>query len=246
MSAEFVSSSPPELIRAEGLRKTFGPNIVLEHVDLSVRQGEIVALLGSNGSGKTTLLKILASLLRPSRGVARVNGHDVAREVERVRSTVGLLAHGNYVYEDLTALENLWFWATLANVTVGREDLLALLRDVDLDAVADERVRTFSTGMKRRLSLARLRLRSPNVLLLDEPFAGLDQRGKKWLEELLLGLKARGGSVLMVTHSFGREVSIADRIVILAGGRIVLDRPSASMTAEEIQRVYTLHVESRA
>jgi heme ABC exporter ATP-binding subunit CcmA len=217
--------------------------VVLEGVDLSLGPGEIVALLGPNGSGKTTLLKILATLIRPSSGVVRVAGYDVTREAERVRAEVGLLAHGSYVYEDLTALENLHFWGTLANAGVDREGLRSALARVELEPMADELARTFSAGMKRRLALARVLLRSPRTLLLDEPFAGLDQRGKKWLEEFLLAFKENGGAVLMATHSFGRGLGIADRVAILTGGRIVLDRPRASLETDELHRLYALHTE---
>src|SRR5213079_1756147 len=136
---------PP--IRVIGLRKAFGAHVVLDDVSLEVRPGEAVALVGPNGAGKTTLLRILATLLRPSRGMARVAGYDCAREAERVRAHVGLLAHGAWVYDALSGA----------------------LAAVELDRVADERVRTFSLGMKRRLALARVVLARPSVLLLDEP-----------------------------------------------------------------------------
>src|SRR5256886_11327534 len=174
-----MAANPP--IQVIGLRKAFGAHVVLDDVSLEVRPGEAVALVGPNGAGKTTLLRILATLLRPSRGTARVAGYDCAQEAERVRAHVGLLAHGAWVYEDLTPLENLKFWATLAGLPRGLDALHGALAAVELDRVADERVRTFSLGMKRRLALARLVLARPSVLLLDEPHAGLDPRAGKWL-----------------------------------------------------------------
>ena len=234
------------LIHVDGLRKVFGAHLVLDGVGLDVRRGEAVALLGANGAGKTTLLKILATLTRPSRGTAMVGGHDCVREPERVRRVVGLVAHGSYVYEDLTALENLTFWSALGGLRPSADDLHAALADVELERVAHARARTFSAGMKRRLSLARFVLARPQVLLLDEPAAGLDQRAKKWLEEHLQAFKARGGGLLMATHSLGRELAVADRIAILAGGRIVLDTPRPSIGAEDIQRLYALHAEEGA
>src|SRR5439155_1365391 len=143
----------------------FGAHVVLDDVSLEVRPGEAVALVGPNGAGKTTVLRILATLLRPSRGTARVAGYDCAQEAERVRAHVGLLAHGTWVYEDLTPLENLKFWATLGGLPRGLDALHGALAAVDLDRVADERVRTFSLGMKRRLALARVVLAAPPVLL---------------------------------------------------------------------------------
>src|SRR5437016_6906080 len=234
------------LVRVTGLREAFGAHRVLDGLALEVRAGEAVALLGANGAGKTTLLKILATLMRPTRGTVLVAGHDCAREPERVRPHVGLIGHGSHVYEDLTALENLKFWTALAGLRAAPAELAGALAAVELDRLAGERVRTFSAGMKRRLSLARFVLARPRVLLLDEPFAGLDQRAKKWLEGYLEAFKAAGGALVMATHSFGRELALADRIVILAARTIALDTPRASMGAEEIARLYRLHTEDGA
>jgi len=231
------------LVHVAGLRKAFGATLVLDDVSLSVRAGEAVALLGANGAGKTTLLRILATLARPTRGTAVIAGFDCAREPERVRERVGLVAHGTLIYEDLTAEENLRFWRVLSGGRALAADLREALAAVELEPYAGERVRSFSAGMKRRLSLARVVLARPQVLLLDEPFAGLDQRGKKWLEEYLHAFKAGGGAIVMVTHSFGRQLSVADRIAILGGGRIALDRPRPSLTADELARLYALHTE---
>jgi heme ABC exporter ATP-binding subunit CcmA len=234
------------LIQVIDLRKAFAGQPVLEHVTLDVRPGEAVALLGANGAGKTTLLRIIATLTRPSRGIVRVAGHDALREAERVRAQVALVAHGSWIYEDLTAVENLKFWATLGGLAADGEALRAALATVELDRVADERARTYSAGMKRRLTLARLLLSRPRVLLLDEPFAGLDQRAGKWLDGYLGAFTAAGGAVVVATHSFGRGLGVADRIAILGGGRIACDVPAASLTPDDVRRLYELHAEERA
>ena len=231
------------LVRVTGLRKTFGARLVLDGVTMEVRRGEAVALLGANGTGTTTLLKIVATLVRPSRGTVSVGGVDAVRDPDAVRRLVGLVAHGAHLYEDLTALENLQFWTTLAGRDTRRETLVAALAEVELDRLAGERVRTLSAGMRRRLTLARLALAQPRVLLLDEPFAGLDQRAKKWLGERLEAFKAGGGAVLMATHSFGRELAAADRLAILAGGRVALDTPRGGLAPDDVQRLYALHAE---
>ena len=235
--------SPEPLIRVTALRKAFGARLVLDGVSMDVRPGEAVALLGANGAGKTTLLKIVATLIRPSRGTVTVAGHDCVREPDAVRRLVGLLAHGAHLYEELTALENLRFWATLGELDARRETLRAALAEVELERVAGERVRTFSAGMRRRLALARLALARPRVLLLDEPYAGLDQRARKWLGERLESFKAGGGALLMATHSFGRELATADRLAILAGGRLALDAPRDGLAPDDVQRLYALHAE---
>jgi len=237
-----MASEP--LIRITGLRKVFGAHRVLDGLTLDVNAGEAVALLRSNGAGKTTLLKILATLVRPTRGTAVIAGHDCARRPEAVRPLVGLVAHGAHLYEDLTARENLRFWSSLGGLRIPTAGLAGALASVELERYADTRVRTFSAGMRRRLSLARFALAPPRILLLDEPSAGLDQRGKKWLEEYLQSFKTGGGAVVMATHSFGRELGIADRIAILAAGAIALDTPRAGLTSEDVQRLYALHTEN--
>ncbi len=229
------------LIHVAGLRKSYGAYRVFDEVDLDVRAGEAVALLGANGAGKTTLLRILATLARPSRGTARVAGFDCVRQAEAVRARLGLVAHGSWVYEDLTALENLRFWSVLGGLAAREEDLRGALAAVELERVTHERVRTFSAGMKRRLSLARFAVARPSVLLLDEPFAGLDQRASKWLESHLADFKARGGALLMTTHSFWRGLGVADRVAILSGGRIAHDGPLGALSPDEVRRLYELH-----
>jgi heme exporter protein A len=182
-------------------------------------------------------------LLRPTRGTALVGGHDCVRAAESARAILGVVAHGAHVYEDLTARENLAFWVRMAGQPADADTLAAALADVDLERHAHARVRTFSAGMRRRLALARLGLARPRVMLLDEPFAGLDQRARKWLEGRLESFKAGGGALLMATHSFGRELGIADRLAVLAGGRVVLESPRAGLDAQDVQRLYAAHTE---
>jgi heme ABC exporter ATP-binding subunit CcmA len=234
------------LVHLSGVRKAFGAALVLDDIALDVRAGEAVALLGANGAGKTTLLKIMATVWRPTRGTVVLAGHDCVRDPEGARRHLGLVAHGAHLYEDLTARENLKFWVTLAGGDARRARLEAALATVELDGVSEERVRTFSVGMKRRLTLARVALVPPRVLLLDEPSAGLDQRGKKWLEATLQGFKASGGAVVMATHSLGRELGVADRIAILADGRIALDTACGGLSGEDVQRLYALHADGGA
>jgi heme ABC exporter ATP-binding subunit CcmA len=234
------------LVHVANLGKRFGALTVLDSVSVDVRPGEALALLGANGAGKTTLLRIVATLLRPSRGRATVAGLDCVRDAERVRALIAYVGHGTHLYEDLTARENLTFWATLAGWPGGADAIDGALAAADLDRAEDDRVRTFSAGMKRRLSLSRLLLGRPRALLLDEPFASLDQRAKKWLGEHLLAVKAAGGAIVMTTHSFGRELEVADRVAILAEGRVALDVCRRDLTPDELPRLYALYAEADA
>lgn len=226
------------MIQARHLRKTYGPTAVLEDVSLLLGAGQGLTLLGPNGTGKTTLLKIVATLLRPTSGSLHIAGTDAVKEPDAVRAAIDMVGHGSWVYEDLSALENLRFWAVMGGHDAGRGRLHAALEQVELDASADRRVRTFSAGMKRRLALARVLLGRSRLLLLDEPFTGLDRAGRKWLGEFLLSFKARGGALIVATHSFDAGVGVADRVAILAGGRIVLDRPAAELSLEDLRRLY--------
>jgi heme ABC exporter ATP-binding subunit CcmA len=232
------------MIAAVGLRKSFGATVVLEDVSLDVPAGQCLALLGPNGAGKTTLLRVLGTLARPSGGRLIIDGVDALRDPDAVRARIGMVAHGSYVYEDLTALENLKFWAVMAGLDARPDRLRERLQAVELDALAGERARTFSAGMKRRLALARVTLGQPRVLLLDEPFSGLDRQGQKWLGEFLLAFKAGGGAIVLATHGFATALAVADRAVILAGGRIVLDRPAAGLGRDELHRLYDDLVET--
>jgi heme exporter protein A len=226
------------MITARELRKTYGSNCALDGVSFELEAGQCLSLLGPNGAGKTTLLRILSTLLRPTSGSLRVGDADALREPERVRALIGMVAHGSHVYEDLTARENLRFWETMRGGDAAPGRLAAALAQVELDPVANERVRTFSAGMKRRLGLARVLLARARVLLLDEPFTGLDRRGRKWLNEFLLAFKASGGAAVVATHSFGGGLGVADRIGILGGGRLLLDRPAADLSPDALHRLY--------
>ena len=148
-----------------------------------------------------------------------------------------MVAHGSYVYEDLTARENLRFWETMRGGDPAPARVMAALAQVELDGVADERARTFSAGMKRRLALARVLLGQARVLLLDEPFTGLDWRGRKWVREFIQTFRATGGAAVVATHSFGGGLGVADRVGILMGGRLLVDRP-ADLSGAELHRLY--------
>ena len=142
------------------------------------------------------------------------------------------------MYEDLTALENLRFWMVMGGHDAAPARLRTALESVELDTVAHHRARTFSAGMKRRLALARVLLGRARLLLLDEPFTGLDRAGRKWLGEYLMSFKARGGAFGLATHSFDAGIGVADRVAILAGGRIALERPAAGLGLEDLRRLY--------
>ncbi len=236
--------SPPSsvLLKARGITKTFGHVTVLKGVNFELKQGEFVTLLGPNGAGKTTLLRILAMLARPTSGEIEVAGIPLKEAKPSIRSLVGVISHLTYLYEDLTARENLRFYGQLYGLDkVALEQRVAeLLAKVGLERRADQRVRVFSRGMQQRLALARAVLHRPPILLLDEPDTGLDRQAAEMLSQILAEPTAEGieRSVLMTTHNLERGLAMSNRLVVLAGGRIVREAASADLDPARLQSWY--------
>ncbi len=205
-----------------GATRRQGNVLALSGVDLVVHGGDTVLLLGANGAGKSTLLRLLAGLLRPRRGVVRIAGRDATRD-SGARRMVGYLAHQSMSYDDLTARENLAFVAALAVVAEPSQRVSEVLEQVGLTARADHPLRTFSRGMQQRLALARAIVATPRLLLLDEPFTGLDSEGAATLRDVVTGQSANGGATICVTHDPAELWEQASRVVILDGGRVIAD-----------------------
>src|SRR5690606_16945753 len=172
-----VPTGPVPAVALHGLARRFGRRWVLRGIDLRVEPGEVVALTGRNGSGKTTLLRVCATALRPTRGTGEVFGNDLVRDADAIRELIGFLGHHPGLYDDLTAAENLVFACRMAGMPASESAVVAALEQVGLAEERKERVRGFSAGMRRRLALARLLLRPPRLLLLDEPYASFDADG---------------------------------------------------------------------
>lgn len=228
----------PAIIEAEQLKKAYGDLPVLRGIDFTVRRGEFVALLGANGSGKSTLLRLLSGLSKPTAGTIRIGGWEMPREAMAVRARIGLVAHQPLLYENLTARENLDFFGKLYGIDRNERErrIKDLLRAVGLSRRADSRARTFSRGMKQRLSLARASLHQPDVLLLDEPYSGLDQAAIERLDEMLSAAIDQGRTIIMSTHQLARIPPAAERALVLARGRIGYDDAIISRDMTEIYR----------
>jgi len=209
------------VIEVRSLVKAFGLQAVLRGVNLHIGRGEFVALLGPNGAGKTTLLRILASLARPSRGEVRLGGRRLPDEAAAVRRILGVVSHQPLVYGDLTAEENLRFYARLYGVPESKRRIDEVLEMVGLDRRRRDPVREYSRGMQQRLAIGRAVLHDPQVLLFDEPHTGLDQEASAMLDGVLREVAGRGRTVLMTSHDLLRAADLATRIDILSGGVIV-------------------------
>lgn len=209
---------PDRAIDARGLGKRFGIRWVLRGVTLGVEKGEAVGLLGANGSGKSTVLRILGTLLKPNAGSASVSGWDVVSGSSIVRERVGYLAHTPGLYDDLTARENLSFAAEMLGLPHSAVD--ATLERVGLAAMSGSRVRGFSAGMQRRLALARLIMRAPKVLLLDEPYSNLDDEGVDLMNSVIRDVTGSGGAALLALHELAPAKGVLERALSLAEGRV--------------------------
>jgi ABC-2 type transport system ATP-binding protein len=209
-------------IEARGLGKDFGSIRALDRLDLEVRDGEFFGCLGPNGAGKTTTVHLLATLLAPSRGTARVAGHDVRDDGLAVRRSIGLVFQEPTLDRDLTVEENLRFAARLWNLPgpQAAPRIAALLRQLGLDQRRSAPVRTLSGGLRRALDIARGLLHEPRVLFLDEPTAGLDPRARRALWELIRGLRAASGLTVFLTTHYVEEAEPCDRVAVLDQGRL--------------------------
>ncbi len=227
------------LIETRALVKTYDLMIVLRKLDFQVERGEFVALLGPNGSGKSTLLRLLSGLSKPTSGAIFIGGWELPREAAAVRAQIGMVSHRALLYENLTARENLQFFAQLYNLREIDERIRILLEQVGLSKRGDSLVRTFSRGMQQRLSIARALLHDPAVLLMDEPYTGLDQDAAQVLDGLLTQAYADGRTIVMTTHDLERAARLASRAMILSRGNIRYDAPASALDGRQLSERYT-------
>jgi ABC-2 type transport system ATP-binding protein len=223
----------PLAIETAGLIKIYGANRAVDGIDLRVPQGSIFGLLGPNGAGKTTVVRLLATLIRPDGGSAKVLGHDVEREAEEVRRRISLTGQFASVDESLTGLENLLLLARLTGYSrrEARSRAEELLHAFDLEEAARRQVKDYSGGMRRRLDIAASILSTPDLLFLDEPTTGLDPRSRHYLWEVVRTLVANGTTVLLTTQYLEEADQLADRIAVIDRGRVIAEGTSAELKA---------------
>lgn len=218
------SPGSPLPIAALGIERRFGRAWVLRGLNLTVRPGELLIIAGPNGAGKTTLLRILAGLMRPTAGSVRVFGSDLRTDPAR-RSDVGLLSHQSLLYDDLTPRENLEFAARLYKLDQRGERAGEALAAVGLTARAGDPVRLLSRGMVQRVAIARALLHRPRVLLLDEPFTGLDVPSSRRVTEVLAAQLNAGTAMVLVSHNLPEAWTLASHVSVLVRGKWVIDEP---------------------
>src|SRR5438034_2320543 len=226
-------------LESEDIRKTFGHFTALSSVTLSVKKGEFLALFGRNGAGKTTFLKIAATLMRPTKGELRIEGIDVRKDPEEARRRIGFLSHNTFVYRDLSALENLKFFCRLYGVDDSETRLMDLLDRVGLRRRAHDAVRSFSRGLHQRVGIARVLLHNPSLILLDEPYTGLDAHAVEMLNAVLDEAIEAGKTVILTTHDLEQGLRAATRAVIIDRGRLVF---SGEARDPAVRDAYARHV----
>jgi len=228
------------LLEIEGLTKGYGGPQVLRGVSFSVDRGEGLVLLGPNGAGKSTLLRILAGIHRQGGGAIRIDGVRASFRDGDVRRKVGFVSHETFLYEALTAQENLRFFAGLYGIR-GHAAIDEALREVGLERFAARPVSSFSRGMAQRLTLARALIHRPPLLLLDEPFTGLDPVAAHDLETRLQSVLRDGGAFVMATHDLAHVSGVGTRLLVLRAGRIVHEEDLAAATHARLEEIYRVH-----
>lgn len=224
-------------IETKKLTKVFGDRKALDKVSIEVPEGAFLSIFGPNGAGKTTLVRTLATLSRATSGAAFVAGFDAKEEPDKVREHIGLISHNPMLYPDLTAMENLMFTAQLYGVVNAEERVRELLRAVELDHRRFDVVRTFSRGMTQRLSIARALMNDPDVVFLDEPYAGLDPHAVEIFDGLIEQLRD-GRTFIMVSHDLQKGFDVCTHALVLARGRVVSYAPREDIDFDQFRQLY--------
>lgn len=233
------STKANPLIEIVGVHKRYGQRRVLRGIDLAVPAGRSVALLGNNGAGKTTLMRLIAGLAKADKGEIRLGGAALKNAGNELRRYIGLVSHTPFVYENLTGLENLNFFADLYDLVDVESRVESLLTAVDLWTRRHDLVRTYSRGMLQRLAIARSVLHDPPVLLLDEPDTGLDQVSIELLQQLIQDLGSGQRAILFSTHVLENALAWSDQICMVSGGRIVGPEDAGDFTVESLRDYYS-------
>ena len=232
------------VLEAVSLIRDFGPVRAVDHVSFRLGAGELLAVFGPNGAGKTSLLRLLGGGMRPTSGEVRVGGQRLTFGDRSTQARIGVLSHQSFLYGHLTAAENLRFYGRLYGLPSLDGLILQRLADVGLEQHARSPVRTLSRGTVQRLALARTLLHDPEIVLLDEPYTGLDAYASSVLQEVLTGLKDGQRTVVLVTHNLARGLELADRIAIQVRGRFVLHTPTDGLDIADFELGYRRAVEA--
>lgn len=224
-------------LEVDHLTKSFGGRKAVDDVSFTLPQGAFLSVFGPNGAGKTTLLRMLATLSRPTEGSVTLSGISLKEEPERAREVIGLISHNPMLYPDLTAEENLLLFAKLYGVADPQRRVIELLEAVGLKHRRFDRVRTFSRGMTQRTSIARALVNDPSLVLLDEPYSGLDPHAIEIFDELIASVR-ENRTFVMVSHDLDKGLALASHVLVLARGRVVHFGEKDELAPEEFRELY--------
>ena len=233
-----MTETQSTVIAVTGLTKTFGNLYALRNLSFSLSKGEFLTIFGPNGAGKTTLIRILSTITKASSGEIKIADLSFEDDSEKIRRQIGVIAHQTFLYENLTAEENLRFYGKLYDVENLSKKIETILSEVGLELRKKDFVRTFSRGMQQRLAIARAMLHEPSILLLDEPYTGLDQHASGMLTNWLNRLRSSEQTILMVTHDLEQGMELADRIAILVEGQLVFNQEQRGVDVKKFRQTY--------
>jgi heme ABC exporter ATP-binding subunit CcmA len=226
------------MISVKNLQKKFGRKKVIDDLNLEVEKGEFVVMFGPNGAGKTTLVKILSTLSRPTKGEVLINGYEMNEESVDIRKSIGVLSHNPFLYDDLTLRENLAFYSRMYGIKTDDTKIKSLADEVGLFLRLNDRIGEFSRGMKQRAAVARVILHNPPVLLMDEPYTGLDYRAWGMLTDMLMKFHKQGKTILLITHNVELGHKIGERLAVIVNGKIVYDIKKKDLELEAFKEKY--------
>lgn len=226
------------LISLKKAGKIYGTVTALKKIDLDIYKGQSITIFGSNGAGKSTLLKILSMQTRLTSGTLLYNGVESKKLADIYRANFGVISHQPFVYESLSAMENLEFYGSLYNVANVRQKAESLLKQLDLYSRRHDAIRTYSRGMLQRISIARALIHSPEIIFLDEPYTGLDSLAGNNLSNLLKEQLSNNKTILMVTHDIHTGLDLASHVIIMKSGRIVFNKPKSEIDTASFEQMY--------
>lgn len=226
------------MIKTLNLAKKIGNKQILKNINLHIAKGEFITVFGPNGAGKSTLLKNLALLMKPTEGKIIINGRDALENPREIRGEIGVISHNSFLYDNLSAQENLEYYGRMYNVPNLKDRVYEVIKEVGLEFSFKDPAGTFSRGMVQRLSIARAILHKPSILFLDEPYTGLDQQAIEMLNGILAELHGRQHTIFMITHNIDEGMVLSNRVMILAKGKILFDAPTDSLSNNQLKGIY--------
>ncbi len=232
-------------VEVKNLTKHFGHIPALDGINLTLENGEFLTIFGPNGAGKTTLIRILSTLLNPSGGTVKIAGIDLSEGSDELRYQIGVISHSTFLYDNLTASENLRFYGKMYAVPNLESRISAVLTQLGLKRRENDLVRTFSRGMQQRLSIARAILHNPQVLFFDEPYTGLDQYAARTLSDLLNTLHTQERTIILTTHNIAQGLESSQRVAVLVSGKIVYQEETKKIGLQEFEKTYFNLVEGK-